>query len=530
MSVPLKPVPKTTLTTGLARNTLFNTFGMIWGIVLSFCATPYIIKGLTYEGYGVFSIITLILGYSGAFSTPMAIGSIRFMAKAYAQQDWIKLKEVTIAGVILSGGFALVLSIIIVLSAPYLVHLFKIKEADVLLAITAFRLAALGFLFNGISAALEGLPAAIRRYDMLNYVKTGINTVRVFGIILTIWSGYGLVEIIGIQALFSLISIIIFYGITCYYLGQLQQDNDVQIVQNNNSIDSFRKKWNFRSVIKSIRELFSFSIQLLIQRVIGMIGQQVDKTVVGIYFGPAILTFYTVPLQISDRIPMLINAMAAALYPLSAEVINKEQIEELQLLYMRTTKLLLWLSVFIAILIVVLAQDLLLLWVGPDFAQKSWFILAILAIAAAWRTPLTVADSVYNGLNRVDVGVKISLTYLFGVLTAILFVTPIWGINGAAVAILVISIPITLFGDIWTQRKLLNQKDWYLTGMNYVKPWTIGLLTIFGCMLLPNIGTWWNILLKGTCVFCSLLGGFYFLDRILFIGLWKKFLLLRDKF
>lgn len=541
MNVPSKADSSVTLTAGLIRNTVFNTAGLAWSVLLVFASTPYIVRGLTIEGYGLFGIIALVAGYAGLFSAPTAAGSVRFMAQAYARRDWSVFREAAVAGVVLSTGLALFGTIIIFMAAPPLTRLFDVANEMSAQTIAAFRLAAFGFFFGTIASTLESIPAASRRYDMLNGVKIGISTLRIVGILYAIWLGNGLIGAVAAQLFANITAVVALLWVARSYLRRMSADNiahntthdsiahdsilyEGHRVTDQSALSSTRERggWHLHSLWNAVRQLFSFSLALFFQQTIARFNQQIDRTVIGLFLGASTLTFYTVPLQISDRIPMLMTSLTTALYPLSSEALGNENLVELQQLYLRAVRLLIWLSAFLATLVVAGAQDLLLLWVGPEFATRSWFVLTMLAIAAVWRTPSTVAYQVYNGLGRADMGIRLALLYCFVLTAAILLLTSRWGINGTATAILVATVPVALYADILTQRTLLAQTDWALSLLPYLRPWLVGSVLVLGLSTVPEMGSWWNLIMQGTTISCGFWAGLFLLDRESLGILWMR--------
>lgn len=509
MSVQSKEAPSVALTDGLIRNTFFNSMGLAWFTLLAFVSTPYVVHGLGVEAYGLFGIVSLVAGYAGLFNSPMATGSVRFMAQAYARKDWSAFKTAAIAGVILNGGLALVGTLIILLMAAPLTHLFTVTGDMMPQMVTAFQLAAFSFFFSSIVGALQSILTAIRRYDIVNGARIGLSTLRILAMLGAIHWGYGFVGVTAAQVFTNLVGIVLFIGIARIYLNKI-------------SGNATEKRWPANALKGSIRQLFTFSVALFIQQIAATVSQQIDKTAIGLFLSASQLTFYTVPLQLGDRISQLIAALTATLYPLSSEAMGNERLSELRRLYLSSVCLLVWIAAFLATLIVAGAQDFLLLWVGPEFADKSWFVLAILAIAAIWRTPSTVAFQVYNGLGRVDMGIRFAWLYFFALTVAVFALTPKWGINGTAMAILITTVPTALYADILTQRKLLGQTDWSLILLPYVKPWLVGSLLILGLAAMPDRGSWLNLGLRGVVISSGFAAGLLLLDRPILATMWAK--------
>ena len=503
------------LTDGLARNTFFNAAGLVWAILLSFVATPYIIRGLTTEGYGVFSIAMLIAGYAGALSGPMATGSVRFMAQAYGKQMYQEFKVAAFAGVILSTGLALVASAVIVLFSPRLPGWFKVSEGLQPDAIMAFQLAAVGFVLSSLAAALQGIPTAMRRYDMFNVVKVIVATTRILAILLALYLGTGLVGAVIGQLISNVLAIILFAALArqTIYSAWDEQDTSPQ-----NTIGN-------QTLLQMVREVFSFSATLLSHRMLAMFAQQIDRMVAGTMLGASTLTFYSVPLQVSDRFPMLMSALTTALYPLSSEAEGRgDSAETLRQLYYQVTRLLNWLSAWLAALIIASAYSLLYLWIDAEFADTSWQILILLTIAFASRAPSTVAYQVYTGFGRADVGVRLIIINLVCLAIVVPPLTWLWGLLGTAIALVLVEVPCILLNDIWTQYRLLHQRNWSQMLSVYWKPWGTTVILLLGGMLLPDMNHWVHIISRSAYLTLGFAASVFLLDRQIFSTLRQQLL------
>ena len=105
------------MTQGLARNTVFNLIGWIWPIGLSILSIPFILPELGNDAYGIFAIVSIVAGYLGLLSGPVAMGNVRFMAEAYAQEEWSELRKAALAGLMISGALSLLGGLVMFLAA-----------------------------------------------------------------------------------------------------------------------------------------------------------------------------------------------------------------------------------------------------------------------------------------------------------------------------------------------------------------------------------------------------------------------------
>ena len=170
-TLPIDQAKTTSLTQGLTRNTIFNLIGWIWPIGLSILSVPFIVKSLGNDAYGVFAIVSIVAGYLGLLNGPVAMGSVRFMADAYAHEQWSDLREAIAAGLVINIALSTFGGLIMFLAAEVLARkIFAIPVALVASSVTVFHLAAFSFFLNGIASAFVSIPTAMRRYDILNQV------------------------------------------------------------------------------------------------------------------------------------------------------------------------------------------------------------------------------------------------------------------------------------------------------------------------------------------------------------------------
>jgi len=472
------------LTRGLARNTFFNLLGWAWPVTLSFIAVPYILSGLGTDAYGVFGIISVVAGYLGLLSGPMAMGNVRFMAEAFGRQDWDEFRRTVVAGIVIVGSLAALGAVAMFLSADLLVRsVFKIPAQLIPSAIVAFRLAAISFFLNGLTSAMNGIPAAMRRYDILNAISLSVGTLNTAGILFAIWVGSGLVGAVIAQVLSSALAVAAFGAHTWKVWRSLPCSG--------HTVEPDRTL---------IRRLVSFSALLFAGSLASTIGLRIDRTLVGILLGSSAVTYYVVPAKITDQIPGFIGRLTAALYPLSAEGLARGMSDELLRLYDRMVRISLFISGFLAAMLLVSARDVLYLWVGADIAGHSWLVLIFLAISVIWRGPGGVAYQVGNGLGRGDLYLGVSLLTLALCTLSVIGFSIRFGVVGAALGMLIGLALVNLIYDTLTRKRLLGQPGWVAIFLPYLKTIAAMGITGFCLKLWPHPVTWWGNLLVKLCI------------------------------
>jgi O-antigen/teichoic acid export membrane protein len=113
-----------------------------------------------------------------------------------------------------------------------------------------------------------------------------------------------------------------------------------------------------------------------------------------------------------------------------------------EVLYDRSVKFLLFCLFPIIVSVIVLANDGLRVWVGPDFAQHSTRVLQLLAAGVFINCLAQAPFALVQGIGRPDLSAKLHLLELPGYLLALWYLSKRYGIDGAAFA--------------WTARTLID--------------------------------------------------------------------------
>jgi len=156
--------------------------------------TPFVIRLLGTESYGVLALINLLIGYISFADFGMGMASTKFGSEAFAKQDreeeaaviWTSIFIAFIPSVIAAGSLAIF--------AEYIVR-DALKLPDYLqnVAVISLFLAAVGFLFRTASLVLD-TPQLVRlRMDLITAIAVGTGLAQIMVVPLVVWFGGGLI-------------------------------------------------------------------------------------------------------------------------------------------------------------------------------------------------------------------------------------------------------------------------------------------------------------------------------------------------
>src|SRR5690349_9512831 len=97
----------------LLRNAFANLLGAVIPALVALGTVPLVVKGLGDANYGVYSLITAIVGYFAVIDINVTAGSVKYIAEFNARQDRERINETVFFGLVVyallgvAGGLGL---------------------------------------------------------------------------------------------------------------------------------------------------------------------------------------------------------------------------------------------------------------------------------------------------------------------------------------------------------------------------------------------------------------------------------------
>jgi len=166
-----------------------------------------------------------------------------------------------------------------------------------------------------------------------------------------------------------------------------------------------------------------------------------------VILGAGAVPYFAAPLRVTTALEAGMASLITVIFPFVSTLKARENMESLQKLYSVASRYVVALSTPPFLFIILFSQQILRVWVGPLFAEKSWLVLVFLAgnsLLAVWTmVPANIAFG--TGNTKVTAAFSIIVTglnLLFSVVFTIKF-----GITGTAAAALVTAAQAPIF--IW---------------------------------------------------------------------------------
>jgi O-antigen/teichoic acid export membrane protein len=399
----------------LARNTVLNLIGQVAPLPVSIAATPYVIRHLGPERFGLLSLVWVVVGYFAVFDLGLGPATTKFVAELLGKGGVEKLPALVWTAAATESGTGLVAGILLAAASPVLVHrLLKIPPSLHSDALWVFLTLAASFPVSFAAGSMRGVLAASQRFDLLNAIAIPLgilNAVLPAGAL-----ALGL-QLRGIAVLLVLCAVAAFAAHAFFCLRLYP---------------SLARGCAFTRSF--VWPLLGFGGWVTVSNIVNPILVYFDRVLLGALISIAAVGFYTPSYMISAKLSIIAGSLGVTLFPAFSTSAGRGDSRWISSTWVRSMKYLLLIVGPPALVLMFFARPILTLWVGARFAAAGATALQILGVGILVNSLASVPYSLLQGLGRPDLTAKFHLLEV-PIHVALAWVCVEWfGLPGAAFA------------------------------------------------------------------------------------------------
>ncbi len=464
-----------------SRNSLYGLLSWLLPLGLTILATPYIVRGLGGEQYGLYTLIIGFIAYSFTFNIGRAV--TKYVAEFGAKGETEKISQITSATFFLSLGVATIGSLTIILAANFLVHdVLQIQPEAREETVFALYLAALCIWLLIVGQIFGATIQALHRFDIFSVITTLTNTVFILGNLALVWLGFKFYHLV----LWNAITVF-FSGAAFFYFAKKLQP---------------ATKINFNFDRQMFLLAAKYGVNVAGYQIFGNLLFIFERIVITRIRGAEDLTHYAVPMTIAIYINAFISSFTLNFVAFTSQFFARRQLKELEIIYRKITKIVIAAVVFVCVSLTIAAKPILANWIDPEFAEAAAGVFVIQIIIFSLLACLIIAWQFIEGFGYPVYNMMFSLLWLIISVPLMLVLTSRYGIEGTAFARLAGEITIPIF-IILIEKKIFGRILWdlwkrififvslagcaaaaaeYFVLNSFINNW----LVIFGAMLLSG--------------------------------------------
>jgi len=397
----------------LTRNTWWNLLGFGVPLAVAVFAIPMLIGGLGVERFAVLTIGWVIMGYFAMFDFGMGQATTRFVAAAIARGDtqglptivWSSFAAHIAIGLFGSGLFAVLVPWLSGGALDMHVELRpEVRSAFYALA------ASIPLVLGG--SCLRGVLEGVRRFDLVNKVKIPAGIVNYVGPIIVLQFTTHLLYVIGVIVLSRGVVLASYFFLCVRSVPQLRS--------------------RFRVEPGVLSPLLSFGGWVAVSSLTLPLITSLDRFIIGSVVSMTSVAYYATPYEVVTKLWILSGSLLSALFPVfTALSVNRG--EELRPLGARALRYLLVMAAPAVAILFTFSNDLLTIWIDPDFARHGSAVARWLAAGVLVSVLAQVPFTILQGWGRADVPAKLQLIQLPVYALAAYYFARTAGIIGVAI-------------------------------------------------------------------------------------------------
>ncbi len=364
----------------LKKKSIVNFIGGIIPVIASILTVPVIVSRLGDVEYGLFTLVTAIVGYFALIDINVTAGSVKYLSEHHARGETGRVNQV-----ISFGGFIYLLigliggACIFIFADTLVTSFFNIPPNLHEVASNTLRVAAFAFFFGQMQVYLLSIPQALQRYDLSSMVESVFGALTSISTVLVVLFGGGLVEIVLVRLGLSIIN--------CGIL-----------------LNMIRKILPFAKLAypdkDTIHRLFSFSAYSYLSRIATVTYANGDKLLLGAFLDMRAVSLYSVPSLLVYRVVGLVYRFGQVIFPAASAMEANNQHDELERIYFTSTRYYIYLNASLCLLLSIFSRELLHYWAGSIFGTGAALVLVLIATAAFFDALTNLPSLVNDGLGK----------------------------------------------------------------------------------------------------------------------------------
>ncbi len=410
------------MTTKVIKGSFWVLIGQLLPLVATFVASPFVIRSLGSEAYGVLILVGLISTYFAFADFGMTMASTRFGAEAFADGTPEQEGKVVRTAALIGISSSLFIAIPLFVFSQWIVGdllnvpLYLQDKASVALKITsvAFVMSFVGNIFN--------TPQLSRmRMDLNVLINAGFKVLMTFSTPIVLKLGGDLVD----ATIVAFVATMLIMGSHIYVSGRLQP------AIYGTSIDR-----------KMLKPLLNFGSSYVLYGIGLLVTNNLEKFILTRYVSVQSLAYYSIAFTFAGMTSMFSVAMVQTLMPAFSQLLTPEKKEQLRTLFTRCVRVGLIGLIPSVMGLLIIAKPFFTIWVGPDFGRESVIPFYILLVGVFFSLLVYIPNTILISAGKSSLFAKVYLLEVLPYAAIAYFLIQWAGILGAAMA--------------WSLREIVN--------------------------------------------------------------------------
>jgi O-antigen/teichoic acid export membrane protein len=398
----------------IRRNIVANALGGTAAILLNVLITPYLIRILGAEAYGLLGLIASLQILSAVLDLGLSTTIVKEIASD-TSPDRSATRSLVGTLAFVYWGIALGLGAALYVNADWIatrwLHLRELRPEDATLGI---RILAVSVALRWPLAFYGGVITGTQELVRFNVIKVASTVVRL---------GFGLVVLLVTH---DLRSYLWWMAISALFEVLAYAGASVRLHPALRTWPTF--DW------RSLRRVWHFSFSMNVISMLSMVFTQADRIIIS-HLRPLVeLGYYSLAVTVVMSLSVIQGFITSAILPALAADYSAGVGTRLRDRYEKATQALVYIITLPACIFIFFGYDVLQAWTTTDAAQHAGAVLALLSVGFLFNASVSIAYTLAIASGHTRFPLRVNLVAVIVYLPGLYAATLRWGIVGAASA------------------------------------------------------------------------------------------------
>lgn len=416
----------------VARNISWNYVQAGVGLVTYFLVTPVVVEGLGTVGFGMWVLLNAILFYLKFLDLGFYNALVKYVAEHSAREDWPLVNALvgTTVGVLACAGAVAFLGACGVawLLVP---HAFDVPPESVRTLQVATLVIGFDLLLAFPASALGAVVEGRQRFDVGSAIAVPLSIIGAVATVAIVKGGGTIIDLAWLMVAITVLDT----GATLWALRRICPELRISA-----AFDAARRRWG-----EMIARIRGYSTWTSMNEVLAEGSAELEKLLVPIFLSVSLLTPYSLIVTVCAAVFLVVEPITDVFFPLSAAYDTREDAGKLRAILVRGTKLVVGVSLPIAVAVAFHGEDFILFWIGEDVVDVPAGVLPLVVTSFAITALVLTSTTVLLAIGRVREVFWMGIVELVIALALVVATVPRYELRGLAGSLLVSNALVSLF-------------------------------------------------------------------------------------
>ncbi len=402
------------MTVKVMKGSFWVLMGQVLPLFATFVASPFVIRLLGSESYGVLILVGLISSYFSFADFGMVMASTKFGSEAYASGSSDNEGSVIRTAALIGVFSSLLIAIPMFIFSGWIVSdLLKVPEHLHKQASIALKITSIAFVMSFIGNIFNTPQLSRMRMDLNVLINSGFKILMTLTTPIVLYFGGGIVQAIMV----TFVAAFLIMSVNIIVSGRLQPSIFVTSINQ-----------------KMVRPLLKFGGNLVLYSIGLIITNNLEKFLLTRYVSVKSLAYYSVAFTFANMTTMFSMAMVQTLLPAFSQLLTPDKREQLKSLFNRCVRVGLISMIPSLMVLLIIAKPFFTIWAGKEFGINSIFPFYVLLAGVFFSLLVYVPNTILLSSGRSHLFARFYLVEILPYAAITYFLINWLGIIGAAMA------------------------------------------------------------------------------------------------